>query len=213
MATHYDDEAELERLKSWWKENWLALAGGLIIGLGAIFGYEAWKRHEAGVSEQASQIYEDMKEAFASNKAEDGQKLAQSLIDSYPQTPYAAGAAMRLAAVEIEQLKFDTAAARLQWVTQHSSDKALQQLARLRQARVLWQQGKNDEALKVLDGATESYVSTAQELRGDIQLSKGDRAAARSAYQKALDTAPDTASNREILQQKIDDLSDVAVAS
>ena len=35
MATHYDDEAQVDAIKSWWKENWLALAGGLE-GVGAV---------------------------------------------------------------------------------------------------------------------------------------------------------------------------------
>ena len=36
MANHHDDEQELENLKRWFKENWIALAAGLVIGFGAI---------------------------------------------------------------------------------------------------------------------------------------------------------------------------------
>lgn len=213
MATHLDDEAELETLKTWWKDNWLALAGGLVLGLGAIFSWEGWKHYQTQQSLQASQIYEDMKSAFAASKRDEATGLGERLIQEFAATPYAANAALRLASADLEQQKPDTAAARLQWVIQHSKDEGLVQLARLRQARVLWQQEKPDEALKLLDQQSDSYAPLYEELRGDIKLVQGDRAAARAAYDKALQALPEGAANREVLQQKIDDLADVAVAS
>ena len=40
MATHLDEEEELENLKRWFRENWVALAAGLVIGFGAIGGWQ-----------------------------------------------------------------------------------------------------------------------------------------------------------------------------
>lgn len=214
MAAHYDDEAELENIKAWWKDNWLALAGGLVIGLGAIFGWEGYKNYQTRQSLQASQVYEDMKQALTASKAEEAVKLGERLIKEYPATPYAATAALRLAALEVEQGKLDTATARLQWVTLHAKDDSLKQLAKLRQARVLWQQAKIDEALKLLDGNTGAYAALSDELRGDIKLSQGDRAAARTAYESALkQVTPENAGGNPVLQQKLDDLADAAVKS
>lgn len=213
MATHYDDEAELENLKAWWKDNWLALAGGLILGLGAIFGWEGWKKYQTAQAMQASQIYEDMKAAFTADKDQQAQALAERLIKEYASTPYAANAALRLAAAEVEQQKLDTASARLQWVVAHSDDKGLKQLAKLRQARLLWQQNKPDEALKLLDSKADAYAALYEELRGDIKLSQGDRAAARAAYEEALRASTENPGGRDTLQNKLDDVADAAVAS
>ena len=45
-----------------------------------------------------------------------------------------------------------------------------------------------------------------QELRGDIKLSQNDRAAARTAYEKAMALGPAPAS-KDLLQRKLDDLA------
>ncbi|MDP9139239.1 MAG: tetratricopeptide repeat protein, partial [Pseudomonadota bacterium] len=104
----------------------------------------------------------------------------------------------------------DTALTRLRWVSENGADDGLRQVARLREARVLWQQGQADAALKLLDGGDENFSKVTEELRGDIRLSQGDRAAARAAYEKALAGADEEdAAARGDLQRKIDDLSDV----
>jgi predicted negative regulator of RcsB-dependent stress response len=75
---------------------------------------------------------------------------------------------------------------------------------------VLWQQGKLDDALAQLEiKDDDAFASLYQELRGDLQVAKGDRAAARSAYEKALQLGP-AAANREGLQRKLDDLAGAA---
>lgn len=207
MATHYDDEAELENLKTLWKDNWKSLAAGLVVGLGAILGWQGWKDYQNNQALQASQIYEDMKKALTANKTEDGVKLGERLMTEHASAPYASAAALKLASLAVEQGKFDVAGSRLHWVVQNSNDDGLKQLARLREARVLWQQKKLDEALKLLDGDAGGYAALYDELRGDIKLAQGDRAAARTSYEKALQTAGENAPSRDALQHKLDDLA------
>ncbi len=211
--SHYEDEAQVEQLKQWWKENWLALATGLALGLGGIFGWQQWQAHEDKVAGEASQAYDDLKKAADANKSEDAEKAAQRLIYGYSDTPYAAEAALRIAQLEVADGKLDDAARNLTWVTQHASDEGLKHIARLRQARVLWQQKKIDDALKLLDvKETGTFDALYQELRGDLKLAQGDRAAAVEAYRKAQSEAGD-ATAVGTLQQKIDDLADVRASS
>jgi predicted negative regulator of RcsB-dependent stress response len=208
VADHYEDEAQVEQLKRWWKENWKSLAAGLVIGLGGIFGYEAYRRHEQSHAEQASQIYEDLKSAITARKADEAAAIGDRLVKDFGKTPYASGASLRLAQQAVEQGKLDDAAKRLQWVADNGKDDGLRDLAKLRLARVLWQQKKNDDALKLLEGDHGAYAALFEELRGDIKLSQGDRAAARAAYDQALKSAGDAATTGG-LQRKLDDLSDV----
>jgi len=211
MSSHYEEEAEVAALKKWWKENWMALAAGLVIGLGAIFGWQGWQRYQAGLAEQAAQIFDDLDKAYAAKKADEAVRLGETLLKDFRSTPYASAAALRLAAAAVEAGKFDEAGARLSWVVKNSSDAGLRQLAQLRQARVLWAQDKIDEALKLLDGDAGVYAALYAELRGDILLAKGDRPGAQQAYQKALETAAeDDRGVRESLRRKLDDLTDVA---
>ncbi|HSW12155.1 MAG TPA: tetratricopeptide repeat protein [Solimonas sp.] len=208
MTTHYDDEAQVENLKRWWKENWMALAAGLGIGLGAIFGWEMWKDHKTGQAEHASQIFEDMKKAATGDQADALKSTGDKLTGEFAASPYAADAALLLASEAVEQNRLDDALKHLQWVTANAKDEGIQRLAKLRQARVLSAQNKPDEALKLLEGEAGDYAQLYDELRGDIKLAQGDRAAARQAYEKALKAAGDNAGNRELLQRKLDDLTE-----
>lgn len=209
MTTHYEDEDQAERLKQWWKENWMALAGGLVIGLAAIFGWEGWQSYQDRRGEQASRMYEDLKKAIADARSDDAARIGDALAGEYGGTPYAAGAALFLAAEAMKAGKPDEALARLRWVREHASDRGLQQVAQLREARVLWQQNQADAALKLLDGDMGEFAALAEELRGDIRLAQGDRAAARAAYEKALAATAEDPAARAGLQRKIDDLADV----
>lgn len=207
MTTHYDDEAQAEQLKKWFKENWLALVAGLAVGLSAIFGWQGWQNHKSARGAAASQVYEDLKKQLADDKSDLAQPLLDKLVADYADTPYASAAQLQAAASAVRKNQLDDAVKHLQWVREHSKDEGLQQVARLREARVLWQQEKPDQALALLSGESGAFAPLYAELRGDIQLAKGDRVAARSAYDKALAATPEDQPNRPLLQRKLDDLA------
>jgi len=210
-VSHYDDEDQAQRVKQWWKDNWMALAAGLVLGLGAIIGWDQYKAHKADRSVEAARLFEDLKTALLSDKAEEANAIADKLKTDYSATPYAAQGLLRIAQHAVEKGRFDEALSPLAWVAQNAEDAVLKPLATLRQARVLSQQGKFDEAIKLLDGATEdSYKALAEELRGDILLAQGNRKGARESFEKALASSDAAAANRETLQRKIDDLADAA---
>jgi predicted negative regulator of RcsB-dependent stress response len=213
VSTHYDEEAQVDELRRWWKDNWLPLVGGLVVGLIAIFGWEGFTRHRDARAAEASQIFDDMKKAIAASKYDDAVAMADKLTQDFSGTPYASAASLKLAQGAIGAGKLDDAATRLQWVVAHGDDDGVKSLAKLRLARVQWQQGKPDDALKSLDGLDAAYASLASELKGDIKLAQGDRAAAYAAYQEALaKQSPESIAAKAGLQRKLDDLADVAPA-
>ncbi len=209
MTTHYDDEAQAEHLKQWWKENWMALAGGLVIGLAAIFGWEAWQSYQSDRAQAASRMYEELKQALDETQGDKAVQIADALVREHARSPYASGAALFLAADAAKAGRFDDARTRLRWVRENGSDDGLRQVARLREARVLWQQGQLDAALQLLPADAGEFSALAEELRGDIRLAQGDRSAARAAYEKALAASGDNTAVRNGLQRKLDDLADV----
>lgn len=211
MASPHEEEAEVEALKKWWNENWVALATGLVIGLGAIFGWQGWTRYQTAQRLEASQIYEDLKNAYATNHAHDVPPMGERLQKEFAGTPYAAAGTLHMAAQSVTAGQLEEARKHLDWVIKSSGDEGLRQLAQLRQARVLWALGQNDDALKLLDATPGVYAALYEEARGDILLAKGDRAAAFKAYEKALSVATeDDRAVRESLRRKLDDLADVA---
>lgn len=209
--SHYDDEDQAQRVKQWWKENWIALVAGLVLGLSGIVGWDQYKEHKLDRGAEAAKMFEDLKTALVSDKAEEANIIADKLKTNFASTPYAAQGLLRIAQHAVEKGRFDEALPPLAWVAANSEDKVLQPLAQLRQARVLSQQGKFDEAIKLLDSnVDESYAALVQELRGDILLAQGNRKGARESFQKALTATTDATANRETLQRKIDDLADAA---
>lgn len=207
MTTHFDDELQAERLKTWWKENWMALAAGLVIGLGGIFGWQGWQRHQDTQAATASQMYEELKKVLADGHADLAPALVDKLVADYAKTPYAADAQLRVAAQAVKNGDYPAALSRLQWVREHADDKGLRTVAQLRVARVQWQQGELDAALKTLDADGGSFGALFDELRGDIRLAQGDTEAARSAYEKAFKATPEDQPGRQLLQRKLDDLA------
>ncbi len=209
MSTHYDDEAQVEDLRRWWKENWMPLAAGLGLGLAAIFGWQFWTQSRDAHRAEGAQMFEELKNAVTAQKYDDAVKLTDRLVKDYDNTPYAAAGALKMAQAAVEANKLDEANARLTWAAGHAADSALKPLVSLRLARVLWQQGKPEDALKQLDGETGAFAGLYAELRGDIKLAQGDRAAARAAYAQALEKLdPKEAPSRANLQQKLDDLAE-----
>ena len=229
MTDHYDEEAQVEELRKWLRENWFPLASGLALGLAAIFGWQSWGAHQDARAGAASHIFDDLARAGEVNKYDDAKAMADRLVKDFSDTPYAAAAQLKVAAIEVIGKQLDDAAARLRWVVDYEQspsalarvgtllrlrsrgyDPALLPLARLRLAQVLWQQNKPDEALQQLAGDAGSYAALYDELRGDIKLSQGDRAGARGAYEQALQALTPDAVNRDTLQHKLDDLADAA---
>jgi predicted negative regulator of RcsB-dependent stress response len=210
--SHYEDEAEVEQLRRWWRENWMALAGGLVLGLAGIFGWEYWQSSRTAKAEHASQVFEDLKRAPA-ERTERAAELWEHLSKDFADTPYASQGGLLLANAAATRQDWPEAQSKLEWVLAHTDDPGLKKIARLRLARVLWQQQKPDEALKLLDVADgDPFAALYQELRGDIQFARGDREAARAAWQKAMELGP-AAPGRDGLQRKLDDLGSAAAKS
>ena len=231
MTTHYDEEAQVEQLKKWLHENWFPLASGLALGLAAIFLWQGWGAHQDARASEGAHIFDDLGHAGDAGKFDEAKAMADRLVKEFNDTPYAAAGALKLAQLAVQDNKLDDAAARLQWVVdfeQHPGllarlgamlrlrhgayDAALLPLARLRLAQVLWQQNKADDAVKQLDGDAGAYASEYAELRGDIKLGQGDRTAARTDYQQALQAlgAADAPGRQAGLQRKLDDLGEAA---
>jgi predicted negative regulator of RcsB-dependent stress response len=74
-------------------------------------------------------------------------------------------------------------------------------------ARLLIQQGKHDEALKLLDPeAAGAYAAQVREIRGDAQVAKGNGDAARAEYAAALAANVDARVDRSLLEMKLEEV-------
>ena len=139
------DQEQLEAIRKWWNENGKAVVGGLLLGLGGVLGWQYWQDRERGLAEEASVLYFQTSESLAADNVAQGQSRGQALKQDYPGSPYAALAALALAARDVEAEQYDAAAVQLRWVVDNATQPELVDVARLRLARVMMAKGEGDQ--------------------------------------------------------------------
>jgi predicted negative regulator of RcsB-dependent stress response len=210
-----DNERE-EQLRRFWAENWLWIVGGIALGLGGLAGWQYWQKSKLNASEQDEASYVAVLDSLSKNDKDAAAKKAGALRGLHPKSPYADQADLALARFAVDTRDLDEAAKRLRTVAESSRDPELRLIAQTRLARVLSEQGKHDDALKLLDVANAgSFTPVFHEIRGDVLAAKGDVAGARQAYDAALAATTSVqaqAFDREYVELKRDALS-VTVAA
>ena len=211
-----EEQEQLEELKTWWKQYGNLVTGVLLVAALALAAWQGWNWWQRGQAGQASTLYFGVEKAVTESDAKRSRELAGEIIDKYPGTAYASLAALLSAKIQVEKGEVKNAKMQLQWVTEHTRDDALRDLARLRLATLLLDEKSYDEALKQLTAApVESFGPRFSELKGDVFVAQGKAGEARTSYQSAL-TLMDKASDedvsgvrplyREVLQTKLDAL-------
>ena len=215
MADHLTEEEQIETVKRWWAENGKGIVTGVVLALGAYFGYQWWQGAERTKAEESSNLYQNFIEAVSANEGEPDNKqlttaknLAQQLKTDFAKRIYASQAALRLAALAARDNDLEAAEKDLQWVLDNTGETTLSLLATRRLAAVKAARGKPDEALSLLQGKVPpSFAALYAETRGDILLQKGDEEAAHAAYEQALaQLLPEQANSAQILQLKSESL-------
>ncbi|MFV2056312.1 MAG: YfgM family protein [Thiohalomonadales bacterium] len=212
MDVHATEEEQIEAIKKWWRDNWKALFGGILLGLGLLYGGRAWFQQKDNYAASASVEFEAMVQAAGSDKKTEAGEFAAKLLGQYTDTPYAVMASFAMAKIKVEEKDLQTAKIHLRWALEHTTRPAFKHIARLRLARVMLAEGGLDEALSQLSNLdTGTYTSSYEELKGDIYLSKGDVDLARTAYKLALVSMDTSSRGREIVEMKLDDLGESPV--
>lgn len=199
------EREQLDAIKKWWSENGKAIVAGLVIGLGAVFGWQYWQKWQNQVAEEASSLYRGVTASV--NATEDGEDRLRQLKEDHARSPYAALAAMAAAARLVEDEQLDKAREHLQWSADNAEQTELANLSRLRLARVLWASGEPEAALSRLEAMDKPFRGLADEIRGDIYLETGDTDKARSAYQAAQSALALKGASNPWLQMKLENLA------
>ena len=214
MVDEYLSEREqADQLRHWLSENWIWLVTGVALTLGGYYGYQWWEARQASRSLAAEQRLAAMLDALAQNQREEGVRIAGEVTGEFAGTPYADQATLVLARLDVEAGDFASAEKRLAAIADASGDPDLRLVARLRLARVQLAQGRHDDALATLDAASQPAIEPRiEELRGDVQLARGDKIAALESYRKAQSatgsgSAGESLLDTELLGLKIDELA------
>jgi predicted negative regulator of RcsB-dependent stress response len=213
MVDEYLSEREqAEQLRQWLRENWIWLIAGVALTLGGYYGYRWWESRIASRSLEAGQRFAAMLDAIGAGKKDEGLKIADEVTGQYADTPYADQAALVLARLDVDAGNLAGAEGRLAKVAAESKDPDLRVVARLRVARVQLAAGRYDDALASLDAVAVPAVDPrVLELKGDVKLAQGEKAAALDFWRKAesavkADPSGGAQVDMELLALKIDEL-------
>jgi predicted negative regulator of RcsB-dependent stress response len=208
MAEEYlTDDEQLEAVKHWFKEYAPWLVGGVILGVGGWFGIQYYRSHQNEVALQAAAQFSQMATALQVNDVQKSRQIADGLIKNFPSSPYADQALLTLARMDVESGRDADAVAPLTQVMNNSRDSELKQIARLRLARVLIDQGKPDDAIQLLAaGSPGSFAGRYHEVRGDALTAKKDIPGAVAEYKAAM-SAGDAGADSAVLELKLADLA------
>lgn len=198
-------------MRSWLGANALYLLVGLVLGLGALFGWRQWNGWQEQRAEAASAQYEEMLGAIRIGRAVRAEELAGEIERDYAGTPYVDQARLAMARLKLESSLPEEAARYLGQVASDAADPGLALIARLRLARVLIQQEKYEEALRQLSPPKDSaFAARFREVRGDVYYAMGRSEDARKEYQAALDQVADSPIDPAFLQAKLDEVAGAA---
>ncbi|NEX19593.1 tetratricopeptide repeat protein [Thiorhodococcus mannitoliphagus] len=205
--TYETDEEKVEALKKWWKENGLSVVGGVVLGLGAIYGWRLWTGHQESVAAQASSAFEQLAtNASAGSPQPDAiAKQLQLLESEFGSTPYPGLGALMAAKAMYQAGKTSEATAALQKAISDAPDPALARIAALRLARIQLAEGELDAAEKTVreHDISAAFAGEFAAVRGDIAAKRGDLSAARAAYEEAIEKG---SALSQLLRLKIDNL-------
>ena len=177
-----EDEEQLERLKEWWGEYGKAIILGIVIALVSVFGWRYWQQRQLDIGYQAATIYQRLLSSSAEKKSDAVIQQGKYLMEHYDGTPYAVLASLLLAKNSVDNNKLDEAKGHFQWVLDNANYPAFKQLARLRMARILLQQDKPEQAMKLVNIVDDkSYQAYVDNIKGDSYLAQTEKAKAKQA--------------------------------
>ena len=185
MAYSIEEEQEINQLKDWWKENGKTIIVAFILGVGGMFGWRYWQAHQAEQIAQASAQYDAL--IYSAQQDEQAKKAnIEQFVQANSKTAYAVFALLDEAKKAAEKQDFAAAEVNLNQALTQSQDEVLTSIVALRLSAVQFQLGQLDNALTTLNQVKgESFNARKAILTGDIQVSKGDKVAAKNNFEQA----------------------------
>ena len=205
MALDLEEQEQLSAIKSWWSQYGRLAMITVVGGLLAVGGIRGWHYYQGSQSAAAVTLFAQQQAAERASDHKKVRDIAAEIINRYGSTAYATLSALSAAKSDFDTGDLASAKTRLQWVIDKAREEEARDVARLRLARILHDEKKADEALKLLEAKhADSFAGLYADLKGDLLVAQGKREEARAAYQLALDRSDAGSPMRQIIQLKLD---------
>lgn len=207
MTEYLTEQEQIELFKNWIKQYSLVIVAGVCLAVLIVSGWRFWQQRQLKIISHASAVYDEMLVARAQNNDTELGIQTQKLYDHYAKTPYGPFASLMAARTAALANDYTTAETELRWTMDHSHIAAIQQIARLRLARILLASKQYTSALEALEKVNDkTFIGLIEEVKGDIYVAMSEPAKARDAYELALKELPNADSIRPLLQMKYDNV-------
>jgi predicted negative regulator of RcsB-dependent stress response len=208
------EKEQLEEMRAWWSEYGKVVIAGVVIGVAGLIGFNQYNANQLESQLAASELYETLVGHVVDGDLDGAEFVADDLVANYADTAYAAQSKLALARLYMDQNRDQDAADTLRELLAMSANEGLQNIGRLRLARVLLYQDKAQEVVDLLEGVdAPSFAAQGNETLGDAYAVLGDYKQAAEAYNRALtDPSPSPTVDRALVQMKLIDLPEVVVA-
>ncbi|PHM46231.1 membrane protein [Xenorhabdus mauleonii] len=185
MEVYTTETEQVDAIKRFFATNGKYLAVGLILGIGALIGWNYWKGHQTNQLYETAESFEKMNKSLVSGSKES--IAAAETFANETNNIYGVMTDLELAKQAVEQNNLAQAEKNLLAASGKAKDGDMQSIANLRLARVQLAEDKTDAALKTLEQIKgKGWVVAVEDIRGDILAKKGDIAGARAAYSNGL---------------------------
>lgn len=207
MSSEYlnkTEEQQFEEAKNWFKENSTPILLAIFVFATASFGWNFWKSHQAESAIQASISYQATMEAYEQDPVKN-QPLVAKFLEEAKGTNYAIFMQLEEAKNAVAKGDFSAAKSQLQAALNEVKDPSLQSIIRFRLAAVDFQLKEFDSALVNLEQIKDQAWGARKQLFiADLLSAKGDKEAAKSAYEQIK--AKMSGQERELIELKINNL-------
>ncbi len=206
MATSLDlqEQEQLDALKAYWKKNGDRVTWLLVLVLGAFAAWNGWNWYQREQGTKAGALYDELERAAQANDPIKTSQVFADLKQRFPGAAFTRQGALLAAKVQAERGQADAARATLTWAAEQGGEAELQTIARLRLAALQAEAKQYDEALKTLEPAkAEGFEALVADRRGDVLLSQGKKAEARTAYESAYASMTEKQTYRRLIEAKL----------
>ncbi len=202
----YDEHEQGERVRKWIREYGTAIAAGLILAFGGIFGFRYWQDHQTAQSLLAADFFSVVQNEVEAGQTERAAEQLELMREQVSRSAYVGLAELALASAFVSDGRLEPAARLYRNVLDDRRMSTLWPVTRLRLARVLEAQGDLRDALALIQdhSAPPGFGQAWAELRGDLLTGLGQLDEARLAYHEALELGEGGGAGQRLLQMKID---------
>ena len=207
MSIYLSEDEQIDAIKKFWNRYGNIISTFIMVLVLVIAGHQWWDRRQNMIAQSASATYEQVIVSLSTHDTSTARIAAETILTKFPNTVYAQMSDLLLARMDMDKHDSPAALKDLDGVIQHGKTTALQQIARIRTAKILLAQQKPEQALQTLAVvANSSFAAMTQEVQGDCYRALKDPAKARLAYQAALAATAQDAPIRVLLEMKLADL-------